>query len=125
MAVGSLIGYEKNGIVHSVYCYEYGEPENMGQLLLENYNLGNIEELVKIGDFHKLESSAEETKKYTYDDEYEEGAPINVRDYSSSVEFFNDDEEDNDWFYLLDEDGNWYVFNKLEGEEEELLEELI
>ena len=125
MSVGSLIGYEKNGVVHSVYCYECGEPESTGQTLLENYNLGNIEELIKIGDFHKLEPSLDETRKFAYDEEIEEDAPKNVRDYSSTIEFFDDDEEDNDWFYLLDEDGNWYVFNKLEGGEEELLEELI
>ena len=125
MSVGSLIGYEKNGIVHSVYCYECGEPEETGQTLLENYNLGNIEELIKIGDFHKLEPSLDETRKFAYDEEIEEDAPKNVRDYSSTVEFFNDDEEDNDWFYLLDEDGNWYVFNKLENETEVLLEELL
>ena len=35
MSVGSLIGYEKNGVVHSVYCYECGEPESTGQKLLE------------------------------------------------------------------------------------------
>ena len=125
MSVGSLIGYEKNGVVHSVYCYECGEPESTGQTLLENYNLGNIEELIKIGDFHKLEPSLDETRKFAYDEEIEEDAPKNVRDYSSTIEFFDDDEEDNDWFYLLDEDGNWYVFNKLEGGKEELLEELI
>ena len=125
MSVGSLIGYEKNGVVHSVYCYECGEPETTGQILLENYNLGNIEELIKIGDFHKLEFSPEETKRFAYDDEVEEGAPTKVRDYSSTIEFFDDDEEDNNWFYLLDEDGNWYVYNKLESGEEELLEELI
>ena len=110
MSVGSLIGYEKNGVVHSVYCYECGEPEETGQTLLENYNLGNIEDLIAIGDFHKLEHTVEETKEYVYGDEYED-APSNVRDYASTVEFFADDEEDNDWFYLLDEDGNWYVFN--------------
>ena len=125
MSVGSLIGYEKNGVVHSVYCYECGEPEETGQTLLENYNLGNIEELIKIGDFHKLESNSEDTKKYSYDEEYEEGAPSKIRDYASTVEFFADEEEDNDWFYLLDEDGNWYVFNKMENEEEVLLEELL
>ena len=125
MSVGSLIGYEKNGVVHSVYCYECGEPEETGQTLLENYNLGNIEELIKVGDFHKLEFSPEETKRFAYDDEYEEGAPATVRDYSSTIEFFADEEEDNDWFYLLDEDGNWYVFNKMENEQEELLEELL
>ena len=55
MATRSFIGKKlDDGKVRFIYCHYDGDPESNGRVLLEHYNLGNIDRLLDNGDLSTL-----------------------------------------------------------------------
>lgn len=112
MSTRSRIGKElKNGKVKSIYCHNDGYISYTGKILYENYDLSNIDELLKLGDLSVIDYDTYSCEAYhrDYGEEYYKPR------VDSSVRSFVKEDDGVDYKYLLDKNGIWYVY-KIIGE---------
>ena len=138
MATRSFIGKKlDDGKVRFIYCHWDGNPEYNGKILLEHYNLNNIDKLLDLGDLsalgerinpisseHSFSNPEWDTCIFYGRDRGESNVSAKIRDME---DYLHDmDDWDIEYKYLLDFDGRWYCYvNRSKDSELRLLEDML
>lgn len=97
--IGRLLS---DGSVHSVYCHYDGYPTGVGRVLLNNWGLHNINQLLAGGNIWSLDTSLESTK---FQNEHRDLHWKDIFDFAKNGQQYN---------YLLLTTDRWFVYNKRE-----------
>lgn len=122
MSTRSFIGKKlKDGRIRFVYCHWDGYPEYNGKILLEHYNLSNIDKLLDNGDLsvlgkridpispeHSFSTPEGDTCIFYRRDRGESIVSAKIRDMEDYLH--NIDDWDIEYKYLLETDGRWYCY---------------
>lgn len=122
MATRSFIGKKLNDDrVRFIYCHWDGNPEYNGKILLEHYNLSNIDKLLDNGDLsalgeridpisseHSFSTPEDGTCVFYGRDRGEDGVGATVRSMGDYL--YDSNDWDIEYKYLLDSDGKWYCY---------------
>lgn len=138
MATRSFIGKKlDDDNVRFIYCHYDGNPEYNGKILLEHYDLNNIDRLLDLGDLsslgkridpispeHSFSNPECDTCIFYGRDRGEKYVDSKVRDIE---DYLHDiDDWDIEYKYLLDSDGRWYCYvNGDKDSELRLLEDML
>lgn len=136
MATHSFIGKKlDDGKVRFIYCHYDGDPKSNGRVLLNHYNLNNIDRLLDNGDLsvlgkridpisseHSFSTPEDGTCVFYGRDRGEDGVGATVRSMGDYL--YND--WDIEYKYLLDSDGKWYCYETRNRDRElKLLEDIL
>lgn len=115
MATRSRIGVvQDDGTVRSIYCHWDGYPKYNGKVLLNHYDLEKTERLVSLGDISSLDVRTEPFGDHTFDNP-EKGVVVaygrdrGEKDVDAIVFNTWDDAHTEEFCYIMDRDGTWYV----------------
>ena len=107
MSTRSNIGLKKkDGTVEVIYCHWDGYLSGNGQILLDNYELDEVREILSRGDMSSLGESPDGCHFYNGGEEGE------ARSYNSLEEYFDAIKDDifMEYAYIYDEEtGTWLV----------------
>ena len=121
MSTRSYISYEmKNGNYSGVYCHHDGYPGCVGATLLKKYNASNIMKLIDLGNFSSLGNTPEETKTFSYSEDY-------IICESRKELYEMSSESGAEYTYVLLKNGDWTVYlhdEQLEVELKQILSSL-
>ena len=121
MSTRSYISYEmKNGNYSGVYCHHDGYPGCVGATLLKKYNTSNIMKLIDLGNFSSLGDTPEETKTFSYSEDY-------IICESREELYEMSSESGAEYTYVLLKNGDWTVYlhdEQLEVELKQILSSL-
>ena len=138
MATRSFIGKKlDDGKVRFIYCHYEAATESNGRVLLEYYNLGNIDRLLDNGDLstlgkridpmspeHSFSNPEGGTCVFYGRDRGEDGVGATVRSMGDYL--YDSNDWDIEYKYLLDSDGKWYCYvNGGKDSELRLLEDIL
>ena len=138
MATRSFIGKKlDDGKVRFIYCHYDGDPKSNGRVLLENYNLDNIDRLLDNGDLsvlgkridpisseHSFSTPEDGTCVFYGRDRGEDGVGATVRSMGDYL--YDSNDWDIEYKYLLDSDGKWYCYETRNRDSElKLLEDIL
>jgi len=116
MSTNSAIGYMRNdGTVRAVYCHWDGYLSNVGKILIENYDLIGVDDLLDFGNICTLQNTIKDTIFFERDrgkDPVEAGEFKSehemVDGYGSADYFYIYGYGSAEYFYILKDD-KWYV----------------
>lgn len=131
MATRSAIGVAYGDVIKAVYCHWDGYPEHNGRILNENYDRPGASELLTYGDISSLGPEIGIEHAFSYLDQKQFSHEDYDRLYGNMCTFYHRDrgEELKEWrvfdtaeamieyfdgcgceyFYILGNDGQWYV----------------
>ena len=132
MVTRSLIAIEhRNGTVESIYCHNYGHPEDNGAKLLKHYtDREKVERLIALGELSVLGARLEPTtgkqenwyfpEKGTtcayHRDRQDDWDSVKPMEYASLQEFTSEDvmrvHYDIDYVYVFTQENVWTVHTK-------------
>lgn len=138
MATRSFIGKKlDDDRVRFIYCHHDGDPKSNGRVLLEHYNLGNIDRLLDNGDLstlgeridpispeHSFSNPEYGTCVFYGRDRGEDGVGATVRSMGDYL--YDSNDWDIEYKYLLDSNGKWYCYETRNRDSElRLLEDIL
>ena len=138
MSTRSFIGKKlDDGKVRFIYCHYDGDPKSNGRVLLENYNLDNIDRLLDNGDLSVLGKRIDPiSSEHSFStpeagicvfygrDRGEDGVGATVRSMGDYL--YDSNDWDIEYKYLLDSDGKWYCYETRNRDSElSLLEDIL
>lgn len=115
------IGIQIGESVRSVYCHANGEPDKVGLMLRDNYDLHKTNELLNQGDMSYLGVNLEECNFYSRDRNVDK-RDCEARDYETIERFLTVGPVD--YFYLLTDDG-WRVKSSKDVDNYKVVEDFM
>ena len=105
MSTNSAIGYMRNdGTVRAVYCHWDGYLSHVGKILIENYDLIGVDDLLDFGNICTLHNTIKDTIFFERDRGED---PVKAGEFKSEHEMV-DGYGSAEYFYILKDD-KWYV----------------
>jgi hypothetical protein len=105
MSTNSAIGYMRNdGTVRAVYCHWDGYLSHVGKILIENYDLISVDDLLDFGNICTLQHTIKDTIFFERDRGED---PVEAGEFKSEHEMV-DWYSSAEYYYILKDD-KWYV----------------
>lgn len=133
MSTRSIIGVQDGKLIKAIYCHWDGYVSHNGRILYESYGLEKTHKLIALGDLSSLRENIEPTGAHSFDKPQDGVCVFYGRDRGEDDTVFRvfqseadmvDSNEGCDFFYILRDDGNWYVSDD-EGTTWKLVSDII